>query len=75
VELWVEPYNASGTINYNKPVRLSGLSGVAGISHGVYHACAWNAVGQVWCWGQNNYGQLGTGNTTDASTPVGVQGL
>ena len=26
--------------------------------------------GQLWAWGYNNYGQLGTNNTTDRSSPV-----
>ena len=29
--------------------------------------------GKMFCWGWNEYGQLGTGNTDDASTPMEVQ--
>ena len=31
--------------------------------------------GTVWAWGNNLYGQLGDGTTTNCSTPVQVQGL
>ncbi|WP_236515515.1 MopE-related protein [Sandaracinus amylolyticus] len=48
------------------PVAVSSDSG---------HACAVSALGTVWCWGRNNYGQLGDGTQTDRSAAVSVAGL
>jgi len=44
----------------------------AQISSGYYHTCAVKATGQLWCWGQNTHGQLGTGGTTPSSVPAQV---
>jgi alpha-tubulin suppressor-like RCC1 family protein len=48
---------------------------VVELSAGGRHACARIGDGSVRCWGDNNYGQLGDGTTTNRSTPTTVPGL
>ena len=38
------------------------------------HACALTTNGTAYCWGDNPYGELGTGDTTTSATPVPVAG-
>jgi alpha-tubulin suppressor-like RCC1 family protein len=81
VECWGE--NASGqlgngtTINAYTPEAVSGLSGSTAVSGGTFadHSCALLSGGTVECWGDNQYGQLGNGTTTESTTPVAVSGL
>lgn len=47
------------------------FNAVTKVSAGGNHTCA-IAYGDLYCWGQNNEGQLGIGNTTNQSTPQRV---
>ena len=35
-------------------------------------ACALDNNGQTWCWGRNNFGQVGDGSNTNRSIPTAV---
>jgi hypothetical protein len=48
------------------PVTFSALS------VGAYHACATTEEGDLYCWGDNDAGQLGTGNTESSNVAVKV---
>lgn len=52
------------------PVTVSGLNTAVGISAGYRKACAVLSVGNVECWGFNQFGQLGNGTTTNSDVPV-----
>lgn len=45
------------------------------ISAGAFHNLALEESGLLWAWGNNEYGQLGTGDTQPRSQPILVQGL
>jgi alpha-tubulin suppressor-like RCC1 family protein len=45
------------------------------VSVGDHHSLALDEDGKVWAWGDNSYGQLGTGDTTLRDRPTQVQGI
>jgi alpha-tubulin suppressor-like RCC1 family protein len=40
------------------------------VGGGFYHSAAVGTDGSLWTWGSNNFGELGKGTTSDASTPA-----
>ena len=51
------------------PAGVTSFSALAG---GRFHSCGIGNNGRAYCWGQNWYGQLGDGTTTNSLTPVAV---
>lgn len=54
------------------PIAVSGGHMFDEVSAGNAFACGVTPVGEGYCWGANDVGQLGDGSTTDASAPVRV---
>jgi alpha-tubulin suppressor-like RCC1 family protein len=64
------------TFNRLSPRDVAGLSGpVKAVALGSSHTCALLETGAIQCWGENEYGELGDGTTTQSSSPVNVLGL
>jgi alpha-tubulin suppressor-like RCC1 family protein len=57
------------------PVQVLGLTNATTIALGGDHACVLKADETAHCWGRNQFGQLGNGNTTNSSQPTPVTGL
>ncbi len=68
--------STSASADQNEVVSGSGLeSSQSSISVGDKFSCIATSAGGVKCWGLNNYGQLGNGTTTNATTPISVSTL
>jgi LPXTG-motif cell wall-anchored protein len=77
VQCW--GWNASGqlgdgtTNDSNAPVTVQGLtSAVEALTVGSRNSCVLLSNGEIKCWGDNMYGQLGDGTDTNRSLPVSV---
>ena len=75
--LWTWGYNAYGQLGDNTTThRSTPVTTFAGgtnwkqVDTGAYHTVAIKTDGTLWTWGFNPFGQLGTNDTTDRSTPV-----
>ena len=64
--------------SYTRPITSDGkISSPSGLAVGKSHACAVSGggssapgSGKLYCWGDNQYGQLGNGTNTDSPLPV-----
>jgi alpha-tubulin suppressor-like RCC1 family protein len=71
---WGQLGNSAYPSGSSTPVAVSSLGGnLRSLGIGYGHSCALSGNGTASCWGLNNAGQLGDGNTgTNATTPVSV---
>lgn len=58
-----------------EPGPVAGLRDATQVSAGVEGTCARTSLGEVWCWGDNRYSQVGDGTTTDRASPARVEGV
>lgn len=78
--LWTCGLNANGqlglgnTTSYSSPKQVGSLTNwsILGLGQGTGSFAAIKTDGTLWTWGNNAYGQLGTGNTTYYSSPKQV---
>lgn len=66
---------ASPVHNQERQEAPEPLRDIIDLAAGGSHACAVDAMGQVWCWGINYYGQLGDNTMMSRSGAVPVSGL
>jgi alpha-tubulin suppressor-like RCC1 family protein len=73
--------NNQGYPYHSYPTQVVGVGGVGVLSNitdiaiGMGHACALSTTGQVFCWGRNDYGQIGDNTVVNKATPVQVLGV
>lgn len=71
---WGEPWG-DFSIEVNRSPRKLAATNIVSITSGAFHNLALNTNNQVLSWGTNDFGQLGTGDTTYATEPRLVVGL
>ena len=67
-------YDADSSV----PVEVLGINDATQITAGSGYTCALRQTGTITCWGNNEYGQLGNGQSgydADSSVPVEVLGI
>jgi hypothetical protein len=64
-------------VKYARPTSITAMAGVRmrSIAAGARHSLALGWDGRVYSWGDNEYGQLGRGDTRDRPLPALVEGL
>lgn len=57
------------------PTKVPSLSSVISLSSNAYHVCAMRVTGELHCWGDNRYGQIGNGAMGGPRPPGDVVGM
>lgn len=65
----------STTISSNLPELIPGLTNIVDVSAGKDHVLALTDDGKIYSWGNNAYGQLGSGDTSNRTVPTKIVSL
>lgn len=66
------PDGASAAGAEERPAARARIAGMPEVAAGGEHSCGIRGNGTLWCWGRNNYGQIGNA-TTGADVPAPLQ--
>mmetsp|Transcript_5358 Transcript_5358/g.15331 ORF Transcript_5358/g.15331 Transcript_5358/m.15331 type:complete len:664 (+) Transcript_5358:598-2589(+) len=72
---WGEPWGDFSMEVNRSPRKVEGATDIAKIACGAFHNLLLSWKGEVFAWGINDFGQLGNGTTSYATSPVKVVGL
>ncbi len=61
--------------DYGWPRLVEGVENVTAISVGVDYSCAVEETGHVYCWGRNDWANIGNGSVADRDVPSPVSGI
>jgi alpha-tubulin suppressor-like RCC1 family protein len=64
--------SVGGTFSSPQSVTVPSSTGWSSLGLGGDHSCALRSDSSLYCWGRNDYGQLGDGTTTDRSSPTHI---
>ncbi len=57
----------------NSPTMVPSITNVKKITAGAYHTCALTELGDVYCWGSNEYGEIGVGSNESKISEISLK--
>jgi alpha-tubulin suppressor-like RCC1 family protein len=69
--LWCAPHRLDAEAPLGALVDKAGVDWQS-VAYGAFHACALTLEGKLWCWGDNDFGQVGDGTRTYRHIPMAV---
>ena len=63
------------SLNSRRPILMHTPAPTVAVATGGGHVCTLDDQGAAWCWGRNDYGQLGDGDLLPSYAPVRVAGV
>ncbi len=64
----------NANVTFSTPSSVQGGLPLTWVAAGAFHTCALSGAGKAYCWGNNGWGQLGSGSNATGLSPVAVVG-